>query len=531
MVSTVTNRESNSSVGDSCEACHRTTCEPTQIAITAIKPDRKYTLDLGKPLPEGESNYVLRVLAKSDTPRIIDISLKGNCKQGHGGRSPNSEDYDNNNRPNSDHLCPTAIISSNGIDIDQPSPIKVALVPKKQDAYDGGFKGFLDKYLLPNTLTPARYPIRTHTCAGDGEQSGVVEVFPEASWTGTINLGYEQSVGKLGVQSEKGKIKEQGKYTHGGEIKLDINNESWTIGDEKSVKVDPPFSAITRVLDDIIPFFSDLDASSEEEVKRESNTSLHIDWPQVKLGGAIKTVELKNKPEIDLQGHIHLGFDPLFGATIKVDVLNWLIRVTGAAYSALLIRIREKAEKGIKTDTVSGNAIIGIDLTVSGQIKGDLKWEIEPGEKWIAEKTEIKAGLEIGLEGKVKVEAKVLLVKFTFGAGVHLGSDENSLAKVGCFGSVQAVDTEKGPGFKGKLSFTGAAIYYTYYSELGAESVVSDRSVENNFSRTSEKDSGDQANFDISKKIEESTKLVTLLKPFLWPTTTKKELVISESSI
>ena len=531
MVSTATNTESNSNVGDSCEACHRTTCEPTQVAITAIKPDRKYTLDLSKPLPEGESNYVLRVLAKSDAPRIIDISLKGNCKQGHGGRSPNSEDYDNNHRPNSDNFCPTAIISSNGVDVEQPSPIKVALKPKSQDAYDGGFEGFIDKYLLPNTLTAARYPIRTHTCAGDGDQSGVVEVFPEAGWTGEITLGYEQPDEKLVNISNKNKFAEQGKYSHGGKIELKIDTETWTIGDEKSVKVDSPFSTITKVLDNILPFFSDLDSSDTKEVKRESSTSLHVDWPRVKFGGEIKAVELKNKPTIDLQGHICLGLDPLFGATIKVDVLNWLIRVTGTAYSGLLIRIREKAEKGIKTDTLSGNAIIGIDLTVSGQIKGDLKWEIKPGEKWIAEKAEIKAGLEIGLEGKVKVDAKILLVKFTFGAGVHLGSDENSSAKVGCFGSVQAVETEKGPGLQGKLDFTGAAIYYTYYGEAGVESVESRQDSDVDAVRENDSASTDVVNYEIGIKTEESTKIVTLLKPVSWPTEINKDVVLSENTI
>jgi hypothetical protein len=532
MVSTVANTESNGSVGDSCHACYKHSCEPTKVTITAKKPDRKYTLDLSKPHPKGRPDYVLRVLARSDKPRIIDVTLKGDCKHGHSGSSPVSQDYDKKRRRNNDSLCPTALIDAHGIDANQPSPLKVALYPPTVDADSKGFKKFLEKYLIPINLNNANsYPIRTSTCTGIGKQSAKVDVFQEASWTGRLSLGYEQPEENQIRVGTKNRIVEQGNYKLSGELNVDVNTESWKIGGEWSSQKDRPFDTINKLLKKIIPFFSDLDTSQSREVKKEGSTDFRIDWPQISIGGGVKVIEVENKPVLDTQGEIDLQLNPLFGATLKVDLLNWLIRVTGHVYSNLLIKIRTKAEKGYESETAMGKAIIGIDLTVIGRIGGKLHWDKAIGKQWIPDNSEIKADLELGLEGKIKVETRFLVMKYTFGADFYLGSDESPSGKVGCFGSVAAIMKHDQPSLNGKIQFTGAAIYYSYYSEVGIESIDSNKTGDHSNKRNENSSKGGKNNEltkILNKKNKESNKVVTLMEPFLWP---NKEVILNSKTI
>ncbi|MDH5545246.1 MAG: hypothetical protein OEZ43_06615 [Gammaproteobacteria bacterium] len=530
MASTVTNTESSSRPDDSCQSCHRASCEPALVAITAINPARKFTLDLSKPLPEGEYQYVLRVLAKSDEPRLVEITLKGNCKQGHGGKSSSSEDYKRKYRPNRDRLCPSVEISASDLQVDQPSPVKVQLLPPMFDPDSKGFRKFLEKYLIPINLNNASvYNVTSQTCSGTGKQKAQIEVFQQASWGGEVGFGYEQPKYAMLAKNEKvgfEKMKGHGKFFVSGKLNLAVNTEKWEISGKLSRENDKPFEGLTRLLKKIEPFFSDLDANKETllvDAKRKlfSNNDkrppqVTIHWPNIAFGGEMKTIELPQSNLIDLEGKFFLKCPTLIGADVKVDILGWILRVAAPGYSVFLDKIRERLKQGVGNETNNAKADLGVDLKISGKVSGKFEWTKSPNKDWTTDGT-LSSNLEFVIEGFVTVEVDTFLIKISAGAGARLGSEKSAKTGVGFTGTVKAKNIQEKPGFEGTLAFTGAAIYYTLYIKAGAEKAESDDRNDKSSALPRKTYGRAKTKVEAEKKHEEFHKLVTLIKPFQWP--------------
>ena len=211
--------------------------------------------------------------------------------------------------------------------------------------------------------------------------------------------------------------------------------------------------------------------------KNKGLVKFNLTWPSVSLGGDIELKENNNTHEVDIGGEISFKMDPLVKADVRTDLLEWLILAAGP-YAVFLKKIKTKAAQGIGTKNINAKAVIAIELVIVGEVKASLKWSKSAQDKWLTTEGDksgaAEAGVTVGLEAKIRVETKIFYVVITMGAELHVKGAASTTEGIGIFASLYATTEKNKPAFGGSVKFTGAAIYYTYYAEVGSEEVDSD---------------------------------------------------------
>lgn len=485
-----------------------TECEIKSLTVACSHGGREMSLDVvgGKPNLYG-TDYVLQVISKPSEPDEVTVKFTGECGRG----KPTAK-------------CPTVSIRGGKVNVNQPGElIKFRADPPSSQREDVGFLAFLKNYLIPKDLVPQRYAIQTMNCTGTGAHKATVEAFPSCSWKGEVAFGYEQpeSFDKK-INSGKGftKLTDQGKWVLKGECKLKVGGSTWNFGASAKEREDHYFPGLKNAVGKIVPFLSDLAGDISKGSGKSS--SLKIDWPNIALGGGVSLVEVKGKYNVDLEGEVALKMSPLIGATLSTDILDWIIRVAAPGYSEFLLRIKHAAAEGGKSKYAEGKFVIGLLLDISGKVEGELKWTKQPGDAWLSgsgpKGGEISASLGFKLTAKVAAEGRVFFVEVKMGAELALQAAKMEYDSIGIVGKLTGTTEAGEPGFAGQLIFTGAAIYFTYYLEVGIKATESDDAKK--MGKTSRKGSDDddlEEGTSVSKETEKMKKLVTLFEPHTWP--------------
>lgn len=231
------------------------------------------------------------------------------------------------------------------------------------------------------------------------------------------------------------------------------------------------------------------------------STKFDIRWPKMTLGGSLKLAENKENGDVFPEGRFFFGAEPLLGAEVRVDILDWLIIAlgaglfppAGAALGRMLVRAKSRLKDGLtpRRVLVDGQeglqdvklpadlkVDLGVVFTMGGDVGGALGWVfdadgVHPDDK----KSKIQAGIDIKLEAYIKVELRVFIVKAAAGASVAMQSaDGKSPSRIS--GSICQKPGRK-PGAKskngtdfdltGQIEFNGLAIYYSLYLEISGE--------------------------------------------------------------
>ncbi len=482
-------------------------CEVSSLTVACSHGARGMSLDVvgGKPT-RYDKDYVLQVVSKADEPDEVTVKFAGTCGRG----KPATK-------------CPTVSIRGGKVNVNQPAElIKFRADAPNSQREDVGFLAFLKNYLIPKDLVPQRYTIQTMKCSGTGAYKATVEAFPNFSWKGEVAFGYVQPESfDEGVNAGKGftSLKDQGKWELKGECKLKVGGSTWNFGASAKEREDHYFQGLKNAVGKVVPFLSDLAGDISKSSGKSS--SLKIDWPNVALGGGVSLVEVKGKYNVDLEGEVALKMSPLIGATLSTDILDWIIRVAAPGYSEFLLRIKHAAAEGGKTKYAEGKFVIGLLLDISGKVEGELKWTKQPGDAWLSgsgpKGGEVSASLGFSLTAKVAAEGRVFFVEVKMGAELALKAAKLEYDTIGIVGKLTGTTEAGEPGFAGQLIFTGAAIYYTYYMEVGVKAIESD-DVKTK-PKTSRKGGFDdfKKETSLAKKEEEQKKLVTLFESHTWP--------------
>ena len=200
---------------------------------------------------------------------------------------------------------------------------------------------------------------------------------------------------------------------------------------------------------------------------------LEIKWPRLTIGGKGKVVECKETYNVDLAGEIKLELNPLIEANFTLDILNILLRVGGDAaggYGHLLVKIKEAAAQGVNNESFGGKAVVGIDFTVGGDIKGDLVWTKVVGQDWDNQGS-ISAAIGFKAEGKVYVEGRIFLVTVSAGISISAKGSEGGENKSEIRGVWIPIQGKNGPGVQGQLKFSGLSVFYTRFAKIGIDTI------------------------------------------------------------
>lgn len=488
-------------------------CEISTLNIKCSHGSRNYQLDvINSPNNLNGSEKVIQVLAKPGDPDKITIDFSGSCENG-------------NNK------CPSVKVYGDEVNkIFNTSPVIFDALPKNIDNKPDGFIDFLQYYLIPdlNGLDYQTYIVKSKGCSSCNDRhEAKVHAFPTFKWGGNVNFGY------IDKNSDNAALK------LAANISGNVGEKNWAFETSSSKQIDKYFPELHEKVDNIVKRLGEFKSMSNPDAKAEKDkdTALikfKVDWPNISLGGNIELKEAIGSNEVDIGGDINFGFNPLLKADVRTDILDWFITGVGGPFGEFLRRVKVKAAKGVGTETINAKAIVALEVVVSGNLSATLKWEKNAKEKWISSKgdktSEASASLNIGLEGKIQGETKIFRVKIVMGAELHLKGATSVSEGIGGTLTLFATTAENKPALGGSFKFTGAALYYTYYAEIGSAQIENNDTQETTRRRGSSNARGAaaiEAQKDTKLKEDRLKKLHQFFDPQEWPKSDKRNTPVT----
>lgn len=414
---------------------------------------RGYMLDVlnGEPNMNG-SQKVLQVITQNDRPDKITIDFTGAC--GHGKNA-----------------CPSINLRGpDGDSVIKQSGKEITVLPPGDDQPVETFRDFLRHYLLPGDIDFNTYRFSSTGCSEIEQVEGVVHAFPTWKWGGKISMGY----GYASADDNEAKPGETASWKLEGDISGNVSTHKWSIGQSSNRNARDYFSELHDTLNSVVERLESFKSKGEHE---DALVKCSISWPKVMLGGNLELQEVEQKNEVGFGGEVYLDMSPLLAVDVKTDILEWLINYSQPAYGKLINKIKRKAAEGVGTEKIKGKAVVAVDLSVDGKLEGKLSWKKSAGKGWgITEGASARgrAGITVGLKARVEAEASIFYVKLTIGMALSMKSTDDESVGIGGIFELFACERDGSPAIDGSITFTGAAIYYTYYAQISAESTSSD---------------------------------------------------------
>jgi len=418
---------------------------------------RGYMLDALNAEPNLNGNQkVIQVLSQRDKDADeINLAFGGFCGEGKA-------------------TCPAVTIKGDGIDETvTESPQKFTVYPPERDVEVNSFTDFLKDRLLLDTngIDYNTYEINSSGCASIEQCNAKVHVFPTCKWSGAVKMGYCYN-----GDNDKAEDENRKKWALEANIKGNYGTKRWELSAGDAEQTDDFFPSLRDTLTTVAEKIEELiDYHGLDEKGNRVKPRLvkpEITWPVVALSGDIGLEEVRSRHNIDVGGRVALSMDPLIEAGLTLDLVGWALN-TLPGYGQFLQEIRARAARGVGTEKANVGAVIEINLTLKGALRGDLAWEKPAGRPWQCSSSG-QAKLTAALKAKVEGKARVFLVKVRVGLAASLKSTSSEAEGVGAIFNLKAEVAEGKPALGGYVQFTGAAIYYTYYAEVARDGAASD---------------------------------------------------------
>jgi hypothetical protein len=462
---------------------------------------RKFELDVINAGPNHNgSQYALQVIAPPKDPDFISVIFNGVCRQG-------------------DETCGAIkVLGPNQSKIKTGASYCFKAAPKmlKKDENTNTFTHFLTTNLVPSLtdgLQYETYTVASQSCAGTDSHKAIIQAFPSFKWGGEISIGYGQA-------SDTPKKRE---WITKGKISGNIGERTFTFDSEKKEAAQTYFPTLQKKLLDTL---EQLQKFSSSDGAMGSLFKFDVNWPAISLGGAIELKESNKKYNVGLGGEIALNLNPLFGATVSVDIFDYLTLQTGGP---IFLKYKKMAEKGEKHAVVL-KAIIAI----KGSVSANLKWSKGVDDTWLSTAGEKSAqaalGVTIGLTAEISVKTKIFYVSVTAGAKFGIQGSRSNAEGIGIITTLTATTAENKPAIEGSIVFTGATIYYSYYAEVGVKEAKSEGNGKSPGRKNSEE--GGKPKADSKEKIIASKESkIEIFKYREWPNDSATNTPITIDSV
>lgn len=477
----------------------------------SVKP-RNFGLDLTLE-PTRYEEHVLQVLSDTDSPTVVKLLFGGKCGYGSPSKDKVSTDHTRHYRSNSSRACPSVDINGPRADVEQPSPVHVAVFPDVE-RLDKSFSGFLQHYMVPSAFRPAVYTVQSKKCrGGNGRLSGKIEVFPRIEVTGKFEVGYQ------------GTDQQELPFVFGGSIQCKADGHEWKIGGEsgpagKDKTADQFLKSCRAGMSALMKKLGEMNRAQRR--KAAGKVKFDLKWPKASLSAKASNQEVEGQYNVDVESAITLALDPLIGAGIDIDLLGLLLTTSG--FGIVLERIRKEIEDGVNKKYVSAKGQLIIDLTVEGEIGGDFTYTKAVAKKWTKDgKVDGKVGFKLraGITAEAAAKAKYIEIKFGAGALIELKGAERESDLCQISGELKPALDEQGKiGVEGAIKFNGMAIYYVAYIVVAVNKIPSKKGSKN------DRESRKMGNKDKEPLLEDKHKyegVEVLIEPWEWPPQPKKD--------
>src|SRR5690625_72700 len=372
---------------DEKEADEEPVCAFTKLSLRCDHYSKRgYILDCvsAEPNLNGVA-HVIEVISQKRDPDYINPSFAGTCVQG------NNE-------------CPGITISGDGIsETITASPHKFPVVAAEPTRGVNSFTDFLRHYMVPNKerLDFQTYTIKAHGCADIEQHEAKIHVFPTYKWEGGVKMGYCY---QGDFDNNKACTDEPAKWSLEAKLKGNCGAQSWTLETGNGEETDDYFPSLYNMLRKFADRIDDMIVAKKE--KDSSPIKVDLTWPKIELSGDIELQEVETSHQVELGGSVSLNMSPLIEADMTLDIVHWLIKCAPPGYSQLLEEIRQRAAEGIGTNHLNANAVVALDLTITGGLGGKLAWKRPANKPWRGDATG-KAALSFKLKAEVSADATI----------------------------------------------------------------------------------------------------------------------------
>ena len=400
---------------------------------------RKFELDvINKEPNHNGSQYGLQVIAPPKTPDYISVLFNGTCRQGS-------------------DTC-------SGIKVSGPNTSKTvtgnrysfsASAKKLKGNSDNSFINFLSTNLVPSLtdgLQYETYTVESQSCTPDKSHKAIIQAFPSFKWAGEISIGYK---------SDKDKASDaKAEWLTKGKIGGNIGERTLSYDTETKKEAKNYFPGLQGTLGDML---GQIDKFSSAKGALGSLGTLSVE-SAVSLGGGLELKESNKNYAVGLGGDISISLNPLFGATVSVDIFDYLAMQAGGP---ILLEYKKMAEKG-----ESHAVVIKAVISVKGNVTANLKWEKGVDDQWLStegdKSGQAALGVTIGLAAEISVKTKIIFTEIcvAVGARASLQGARSNAEGIGVIAALTATTAEGKPAVSGSIAFTGATLYYSYYAEV-----------------------------------------------------------------
>jgi hypothetical protein len=290
----------------------------------------------------------------------------------------------------------------------------------------------LDRLPLSELLHPSKartavvYQVRTSTCEQEEPLSATIRVYPQLDWKADVSVGYKTEDGKteLALSGAVGVV---------------------VVGKKKQIELsaEPEVVSFLRFLN----LAQDALNGWSRWSRFAGLLELNLIMPKVAFKGTWGWQEIEGKPTCGYVVEWEIGFDPLIGAAIKLDLLGLALNAIPVVGQIIQL-IRAVVEKQLE---------IRIDLSLEGRISGALhrkKPALHRGDTW----GEVSGKITLRLEAIAKANLFFFL-HFKAKAGVECAIS----AQLSC-----RADGE-GPYLQGEFKFDGMDVYAVCAGGIGFE--------------------------------------------------------------
>jgi hypothetical protein len=295
---------------------------------------------------------------------------------------------------------------------------------------------FPDLFPLTKSRSPQSLKVTTNTCQQD-TLSATVLVYPQVDWALDISLGY---AGKYSGDDDE----RSSELKFSGKVSVTVQGLKKEFGVEIQHEINQALK------------FADMACKTAQMIGSVTDdlggVEVAFDYPALSFSGTWGWREIEGSPKCGYGYTWKLGFSPLIGAEIKVDILSFLITKIPA-----IGQIVEGIRKAVENE-----AELAVYFAVEGKVSATFDASKTVGEPSDCS-GDLGGELEFTLEGVIKSQ------QYHFWC-FHAGGE----AKVGGHATFSAdvkgrADGE-GPYYQGELKFDGLEIYWVVEGGIGITS-------------------------------------------------------------
>jgi len=317
--------------------------------------------------------------------------------------------------------------------------------------------------LWPFPAVVRQYTVQNPVCHPGGGADVLVEVYPDINWKLAIKLSMSYGIkgkaqrDKTG-KSKKSKDKVSEKTAFSGELTLQLGSKSYPL-----VKKKKDLKRALFMMEAVKKFARKLFMA----LAKIGGVKLSILWPNFSLDGSYGYKENPETGGVEYPLELKVKFAPLIGIKGEVEILDFLLRLIPPPAGPVLVKIKGVATKGVKSKTITAQAVIGVWLYASASISGDLDYKRELGADSTEAKGSITGEIMLGirgeLSGKLGGEVSVFAVKTTAGL--------TGKAETAVYAKLMAAADDEGVYCTGELGWRGlmyaGCAYYSAEAKFG----------------------------------------------------------------